>query len=297
MNWFKLFKKSKRVRSLKTIDKEAVSAEIEQNRQLGLSTEKRNPRVIVSLTSFPQRMYDIHFGLYSLLNQTFKPDEVILWLGAEQFPNLEDDLPRPVLALKEKGLTIKWFQNLHSYTKLVPSLREFPDDIIVTADDDIYYEPEWLEKLYNAHLQTPNDIVCHRALRVKLNSSGIEGCKKWSKPLKKPSSSLKNFLTGVGGVLYPPKSLYKDADNIELFTSLSPREDDLWFWAMAVLQGTKITVVKDNIIHLMHVNPERERGLTGEITLFSKNKNGGTDNQVRKVTAHYPEILNVLKNI
>ena len=44
-----------------------------------------------SLTSFPQRMYEIHYTLYSLLTQTIKPAKVILWLGREQFPNLEKD--------------------------------------------------------------------------------------------------------------------------------------------------------------------------------------------------------------
>ena len=63
---------------------------------------------------------------------------------------------------------------------------------------------------------------------------------------------------------------------------------------MAVLNGTKIKVAKHNITKLKYLNPERERGLTNEITLFATNKKGGNDEQIQKVVAHYPEILTKL---
>ncbi len=50
-------------------------------------------KIIISLTSFPERMDEIHYALYSLLTQTFKPDMLVLWLGEEQFPNKESDIP------------------------------------------------------------------------------------------------------------------------------------------------------------------------------------------------------------
>ena len=43
------------------------------------------------------------------------------------------------------------------------------------------------------------------------------------------------------------------------------------------------------------INPERERGLTNEITLFQTNKKGGNDLQLEKVINHYPQILDILK--
>ena len=74
------------------INKEKVDYSIEMFDKFALNQqEKRDKRVIVSLTSYPDRMYDIHYCLYSLLNQTFKPDKIILYLTKEQFPNLEKD--------------------------------------------------------------------------------------------------------------------------------------------------------------------------------------------------------------
>lgn len=280
--------------SLKTIDKEVLSKEIDEFSSLGVTNE--NAGVVVSLTSFPQRMYELHYTLYSLLNQTYKPAKVVLWLGKEQFPNMEKDIPKAVLKLKENGLTIMWHKNIYSYTKLVPALKEFPNNIIVTADDDIFYEKNWLEKLIEAHKQYPDYIIAHRAHKVKVEKNKIASYKKWAKVINSSEASYKNFLTGVGGVLYPPNCLYKDVLNEDLFTELAPKADDVWFWAMAVLNGTKTYVPKKNIKSLAYVNPERERGLLDQITLFSSNRKGGNDIQISKVIEHYPKILDIIQN-
>ncbi|HIT92871.1 MAG TPA: glycosyltransferase family 2 protein [Candidatus Stercorousia faecigallinarum] len=284
-----LFKKS----TLKTIDKNSLDKEIESFKNKGTTGDDEG--LIISLTSFPQRMYEIHYTLYSLLTQTVKPAKVVLWLGSEQFPNGEKDIPPKVLKLKENGLVIEWHKNLRSYTKLVPSLKKYPNNIIVTADDDIYYEKDWLEKLLKSHKENKNCIICHRAHRVKFDREKLAPYKKWPKKIKGGKASYLNFLTGVGGVLYPQNSLHKDVLKEELFTELAPKADDVWFWAMAVLNKTKILVVKDWIRELTYVNPERERGLTDEITLFSFNKKGGNDLQIEKVLNHYPQIIDILK--
>lgn len=287
-NWFK--SKS----SLKTINKNAIEKEISQNNKSGICT---NNNIIVSLTSFPQRMHDIHFCLYSLLTQSIKPSKVILWLAEDQFPNREKNLPLRVLNLQKIGLTIKWCENLYSYKKLIPALKEFPNNIIVTADDDIYYEKDWLAKLYNGYLSNPDCIVCHRAHCIKLKNGNILPYKKWQKKIKGESISFSNFFTGAGGVLYPANSLYKDILNTGLFTQLAPKADDIWFWSMALLNNYKIKIVKDNISELTYINPERERGLTNELTLFSTNKKGGNDIQLEKVISHYPQIKEILSSI
>ena len=285
---FKLFK-----RKLKTINKDVLSKKIAEFNRCGVSSDSE---IIISLTSFPQRMYELHYTIYSLLNQSVKPSKVILWLGKEQFPNLEDDIPKQVLDLRNNGLTISWYSNIYSYTKLIPTLIQHPDNIIVTADDDIYYETDWLERLLKGHKEHPDCIISHRAHRVKLEKNRIAPYKKWKKRIGPSKPSFLNFLTGVGGVLYPPKCFYKDITNEELFTKLAPKADDVWFWAMAVLNNTKTFIPKRNINTLTYVNPERERGITNEITLFSTNRVGGNDKQISQVLEHYPQLIEKLFN-
>jgi len=282
----------KKIKKFKDDDK--LQKRISEFNQTGVTTEKRKPQLIISVTSFSQRIRDVHFTLYSLLTQTLKPDAVVLWLGEEEFPDKENNLPQSVLALKRNGLTIKWCKDTGSYKKLIPSLKEYPDDIIVTADDDIYYRPNWLELLYNAYLKEPQYIHCHRAHRITFDKNeNITEYSKWSKEVSKVEPSFCNFLTGGGGALFPPKSLYKDALDEELFLKLSPTADDLWFWAMAVLNNTKINVIKNNISKLFYTNAEREFGLNDEKTLAQKNIiGGGNDKQIKNILHHYPALKN-----
>ena len=283
---FGLFRKK-----LKTIDKNAVNIEIENFKTVGIEA---GSGIIVSLTSFPERINEIHFALYSLLNQSFKPEKVILWLAEEQFPKREEDIPQKVLNLKENGLEIEWCENIKSYKKLIPALKKYPEKSIVTADDDLFYERDWLEKLVKTHQIYPNYVIANRSHVIKFSNGQIAPYKKWKKSVNSPKPSYLNFLTSGGGVLFPPNSLYKDVLNEGLFLSLAPNADDIWFWAMTVLNGTKIISPKDSVKKITYLNPERERGLTGETTLFSTNKKGGNDIQLAKVVEHYPEILDIL---
>lgn len=263
----------------------------------GLNRKPRTMKIIVSLTSFPQRMKYLHFTLCSLLKQTLKPDEIILWLGEEQFPGKERDIPKKVQKLQKLGVKIKWCKDTKSYKKLLPALKEYPNDIIVTADDDVYYSTNWLALLYKGYSESPDYINCHRARRISFDEDGkILPYSSWENVSEKSEPSFLNFIIGVGGVLYPPKLLHKDVLNEELFLKLSPFADDIWFWAMSVLNGTKINVVKDNIFDVLDVCPERNNGEIDEITLFSinygQNKN---DEQFHNVLDCYNLIYILLK--
>lgn len=281
------------------IDKDALLPKIEQFTDFGLTTQKRSPRLIVSLTSFPERMYEIHYTLYSLLTQSVKPDEVVLWLAKEQFPNGEKDIPQIVLDLQKNGLTIKWCEDLRSYKKLLPSLKEYPDDIIVIVDDDIYYPQNWLEKLYKEHLKTPGCVIGHRCHRIMLDKDGKpKPYKQWNKnsTLHCTKPSYRNFLTGCGGILYPPHCLYQDVDNITDIRELAPYADDIWFWAMSLLKGTKIRTFWGRFRKVLLVNPEREMRNTQEMTLTQLNiVQDGNNKQMAAVIGRYPQILDKLK--
>ena len=58
-------------------------------------------------------------------------------------------------------------------------------------------------------------------------------------PNQEGSSNL-FFFTTVGGVIYPPHSLYKDVTRDDIFMEISRYNDDVWCFAMALLQGTPI---------------------------------------------------------
>lgn len=170
---------------------------------------------------------------------------IILQLSEDEFPNKEKDLPENLLDLKKYGLTINWNKgNIKSYKKLIPTLKQYPEAVIITVDDDFIYDKNLVKRLWKAYQENPKLIHCHRTTKFSLNEDGnfkAESVKWYNKP------SFANKLAGGAGCLYPPNTLYKDITNEELFTSLAPTNDDIWFWLMAVMNGTKINVVNKNI--------------------------------------------------
>ncbi|RDU65695.1 hypothetical protein CQA53_05910 [Helicobacter didelphidarum] len=258
-------------------------------------TQSSSPELIISLTSYPKRMGQIHYTLYSLFTQSLRPHRIVLWLSEEEFPHKEVDLPQSVLGFQDKGLQVAWCkENLKSYKKLIPSLQAFPNALIVTADDDAFYPYFWLQRLYEAYLQAPQYIHAHRAHRICFDKKGaILPYNAWQGEIesKQTMPSYLNFFTGLGGVLYPPNSLYKDICDSSLFMRLAPSNDDIWFWAMALLQGSKINVVHDNHANLETIDEGSQENALWKINV-EQNQN---DVQIQNVLRHYPKLREMVK--
>lgn len=210
-----------------------------------LNQDYRNEKIIVSLTSFPGRINSVCKTLETILNQKdCKPDKVELWLAESQFEGKEKGLPDNLLRLKKYGLDIMWCEDIRSYKKLIPALQIHPKDIIVTADDDVYYSRRWLEKLYKSYNLNPNVIQCHRATQIVKKAGNIDvivGGRKYYK-----EASYLNKLVGVGGVLYPVNSLSPQVFDIAAIKKYAATNDDVWFWFMAIINDYKINVVDKN---------------------------------------------------
>lgn len=276
------------------INKNELKKEINGFNELGITSIKRENKIIVSLTSFPERMDEIRFTIFSLFNQSFKPDEVLLWLSYEEFPNKEQDVPQDVLDFKDNGLTIKWCENIKSLKKLLPTLKEYPDGFIVTADDDIFYPKNWLKELWEEHLKYPNAIISSRTRRISYNvDKSFNDYNDWELLNEGSQPSYFNFFTTGGGTLFIPNSLSEGIFDVKLFSELCPFADDIWIWAMAVLCKTKIRGIEHPMPILCYVNPARELGLLNEKTLWEFNQ---FENNVQfyNVIKYFPELLDIL---
>ena len=257
--------------------------------EYGITKEKRGEKLIVSLTSYPKRISTVHITLNTLLRQRLKPDEIILWLADSQFQNRENDLPEELLELRKFGLQIRWCKDLKSYKKLIPALREYPNDVIITADDDIYYEEDWLENLYRAYIADKKNIYVKRAGRVE----SVKG-KLCTVPTRrhlyknKEDARFENIIMGGSGCLFPPNSLHKDIFNEEQFLTVIPTHDDIYFWAMAVLQGTKIKIVDGYTKNMCTIEGTQAVGLCK----INNPKRGGlsAQNAIDKMCEIYPQI-------
>lgn len=214
---------------------------LEQNilfsQEPGITNERYcNHDIIVSLTTYSKRIYDVHLTIESIMEQTMKANRIVLWLD---YSFEKQPLPQALQLLQKRGLEIAYCKDIRSYTKLVPALRKFTDDIIITIDDDLVYEFDLLEKLIAAYLQDPSYIYCNRHHLMRPNSKGgLLPYMQWEWNSTNQDASIWNFPTGVGGILYPPHSLDEEVLNEGVFLDICKYADDVWFKAMAMKKGT-----------------------------------------------------------
>lgn len=215
-------------RAIKTV---ARFPHIESGKPHGL-----DGRLVVTLTSYPPRFPTLGWTLRSILDQTVRPDHTILWLTEKDL----SCLPNDVRALEAHGLEIRTCADLRSYKKLIPALEAYPDAWFVTADDDVYYPPDWLEGLVD-HAGR-GTVVATRVHLAQLDDSGrFLPYSDWvmnTHHLRPVSPQTRLFPTGVGGVLYPPDAFAKEVADEQAFMRLCPYGDDIWFFWMARLAGT-----------------------------------------------------------
>ena len=196
--------------------------------------------LIVSLTSFPERISSCYLAVETLLRQTVKPDHIYLWLSEEEFPGLRKDLPKNLLSQERRGLAIKFCKkNIGPYKKLVYTLKENPDANIVVVDDDTFYPNYILERLLKCHEENPEDVVGGICEKIKLKTArSLEPFEKWGYARKNERSFLVSP-AGAGGVLYPPNCLDKRVFNEKIFLKICASNDDAWFKAMSLLKNVR----------------------------------------------------------
>lgn len=263
--------------NLKKIDKA-----IEKNKiSLSKTVEKD---LVVSLTSYGQRLEELHYTLFSLVNQTIAPEKIIVNLSANDFEKIS-----PILHIFQKyGVEFTEVEDTKSYKKLIPTLQKYPDKIIITADDDLYYKSDWLEKLLLTHKKFPTMILCHLTAKISFLNNKLKPYNEWQFNKRGTIPSYSNLILSGAGTLFPPNSLYKDVCNADLFMKLSPTADDIWDYFMAFLQGTKIIQIQNSYSNLHYVNPYREYGIINGKTLTQENVMlGKNDEQFKNVLSYY----------
>lgn len=251
-----------------------------------INKQARESELIVSLTSYGRRVKEtLPYTLKSLMRQTLKPDRIILWLDYDNWN--ENNIPKELIELRKKGLTIQYCEDIKSFKKLIPTLENHPNSLIFTADDDIYYPKDILEKLYNEYLKDKNKIYALRGYKPTFNrTKELMPYNNWQQINCKSSGKLL-FSTSGAGVLFQKRLLFNDICNKDLFMKLCPSADDIWFFFMEYLNDTEIVILSniqsdyvplDALYQHFHTNSSLSSINCGE----SQN-----DIQIRNVMNHY----------
>lgn len=255
---------------------------------------KRNPRLIISMSTFPAREEFAAQTLESILKQTLRPDIIVVWLAEDECHGR--NIPEKLVRFKDFGVEFNFVKNtIRSYQKLFFTKEKYPDDVIVTIDDDVIYREDMLELLYISYKKHPYDISCHRAHLIKLNSNNAPlPYKEWKMRISDKTPSYLHLATGVGGVLYPPYCLHPDWKLKEKFLNIAPTCDDLWFWAMEVMNGYKTRVIEGNNSKLVYARGSQNIADKDINQLHALNvEQGANDVQLAAILRAYPQIMKI----
>lgn len=199
--------------------------------------------MIVSITSYPKRKQALYKTLQSIILQSEYIKKIVINISDTDFIFPSSDL-----------IEINIVEDIKSYKKLIPTLIKYPNDYILTIDDDQIYKDGFIKSFYEAMIQYPDCICCGVSRTINSNKPYVF----WTKNESNIYSRLLLPL-GFGGILYPPNSLHPDVINIELCLQLCPTGDDLWFKIMGERQGSKYKCI--NLIDLIEAQQESSEGL------------------------------------
>lgn len=200
-------------------------------------------RIVVSLTTTPVRAMRLTPTMESLLAQTRKPDEIRLHLG------------RDCMTVQYAGVRTRRCHDYGPLTKLLPAIDYTlePDAIIVTADDDMVYEPEWLAILLAYAENDPSAAVGMSGWNIARLIAG--GTYEWVR-----GYDAADVLEGFAGVAYR-----RDFFGVDLFEAPGDfrRVDDVWISSYLARKGIGRLVVHGPICrdHLrdpggLHARPD-----------------------------------------
>lgn len=128
------------------------------------------PKLIVSLSTIPNRFHLINPTLKSLLNQSIQADEIRLNIphSYRRFPDAKIVLPQV-----PDGITVhRVEEDIGPATKILPTIAEFSgqDVEIIGCDDDQDYPANLFARMMEARNDHPNSCIAGRGYDLKSNA-------------------------------------------------------------------------------------------------------------------------------
>lgn len=233
--------------------------------KLGVSNNRQIDKpIVVSLTTYGKKIFDVYLVIESIFQQTFKPDRVVLWISEEHFSL--NSLPFSLKCQINRGLEVRFCKDIRSYTKLVYSLKEFSGCHIVSVDDDIIYPFDMIENFVNAYSNDSRKVYFNKGHNMLYDhkKKKMKPYIEWCKAGYVKGSSIYYLPLGVYGIFYPDGILHNDVVKDEIFLDISPMADDIWFKAMSLVNNVECQAVMPGAMNsnsFISIELDREKAL------------------------------------
>ena len=249
---------------------------------------KETENVTVSLTSHGKRVADFApFAIYSIFQQNVLPNRIVLNINQEKWN--DDNLPELIKNLQIAGLEVNFCEDVGPHTKLLPTLEKYPNDIIITVDDDVYYEDCLIADLLADYRQKNGPcVICKSALLVGHKDGAILPYSQW------PLATLENvhgqliLPHGFCGVLYAPHIFSKEVFNKTVYQECAKCADDIWFAVIEIIEHIPAYLSSNPNHNMVYVNHYNEYVAQNSDALHFGNAEGGrNDEQLAALVEYY----------
>jgi len=205
-----------------------------------------DPRVIVSLSTVPDRIGNLGPTIRSLLKQTRPPDEIVLAIPEfsvrEQRPYV---VPKYISRLPRVRV-LRCGKDWGPATKFIAAIQDElaagrENTLIMVADDDRVYPRDALETYLHYNEQLPNAALCFRGAAMPSTFDWDDAKMIYAKDLREPRPVA--VITGCGSYLIQPRFFDGSLWNYSEAPSVAFYIDDIWISAWLSRRGVKRYVV------------------------------------------------------
>lgn len=194
---------------------------------------------IVSMTTIPSRQATLYDSLISILNQSLKFDKLCIniddymsfgdynfYFGLEKFDS------RIEVSICDK----KW----RSCNKLLPTIEKYPNEAIITVDDDILYPKDTFKVLFEEYEKNKDCIITAASNPNEFKDDGSYGGYYFLNDVCLKQKNYSKYMSLCS--LFPPHTF--DGTDVfdydKMIQVTNGLHDELWFWLNSTLKGVKV---------------------------------------------------------
>lgn len=228
-----------------------------------------NP-VIVSLTTIPSRINLVYKVIENVLyHQNVKIDKVILYVS----DIAENEIPISLKSLlSDDRFEICIVDDIGPHRKYFYTMQNYPNAIVITIDDDIYYPFDMISVLLKSYCKYPYAVSARRAHLIEFDENGnIKPYKEWKMCFTKINEPTHALLATTGaGTLFPPFCINQKLFDLEMIKKTCLKTDDLWLKVVEVLSNVPV-VIATNKPKLFYIDGSQEIALWKSNVIENKN--------------------------
>lgn len=187
-------------------------------------------RLIVSITSYPERIKQLRNTLVSLTKQTYKDFDVVLTFTHDEYEKMKTEVNEMISKLGLSIIINLVDENTYCHKNTFEVMKLYPNNPILVLDDDVVRVHSCVGDFVEDYLKY--NCIISRTFYYELRNEKIISTKGiLFKPDIKFFTGVEVPHTGQHGILYPPNCFTNPAFyDVNLIKACSPTSTEMWIF-------------------------------------------------------------------